>query len=78
MKNKIILFEEEDIKLEVNLQDCSVWLTQAQLSDLNKKDQSVISRHIRNIVKEDELDKSNMQKMHTAISDKQVKFYNLI
>jgi len=37
----------------------------------------VISRHISNIIKEGELDKSNMQKMHTANSDKPVEFYNL-
>jgi len=77
MKNEIIIFEEENIKLEVSVQDDNVWLTQAQLSALFQKDQSVISRHIRNIIKDGELDESNMQKMHTANSDKLVEFYNL-
>jgi hypothetical protein len=45
---------------------------------LFQRDQSVISRHIRNVFKEGELDeKSNMQKMHIANSDKPVAFYNL-
>ncbi|MGO3184378.1 MAG: hypothetical protein ACTIJ9_16240 [Aequorivita sp.] len=40
------------------------------------KDQSFISRHIRNILKDKEVDeKSNMQKMHIAISDIRVIFY---
>ena len=52
-------------------------LSQAQFSELFIKDQSVISRHIKNIIRDEELDKSNMQKMHTANSDKPVEFYNL-
>ena len=45
---------------------------------LFQRDQSVISRHIRNVFNEKELDeKSNMQKMHIANSDKPVSFYNL-
>lgn len=56
----------------------SVWLTQEQLVFLFERDQSVISRHIRNVFKEGELDaKSNMQKMHIAKSDKPVTAYNL-
>jgi hypothetical protein len=43
-----------------------------------EKDQSVISRHIRNIFKDNEIDKkSNMQKMHIANSDKPVDIYSL-
>ena len=77
MKNEIILFEENELKLEVNLQDDTVWLTQKQMSELFGKDQSVISRHIINIINEGELDKSNMQKMHIPNSDKLVAIYNL-
>jgi hypothetical protein len=48
------------------------------MAELFERDQSVISRHIRNVFKEDELDeKSNMQKLHIANSDKSVAFYNL-
>lgn len=77
-KNEIILFENQGVKLEVNLKDETVWLTQSQMAELFGRDQAVISRHIRNIFNEKELDaKSNMQKMHIANSDKPVVFYNL-
>jgi len=76
----IEIFQTEDgqISLEVQLSDETVWLSQAQLVVLFTRDQSVISRHVRNIFKEGELAKeSNMQKMHIAGSDKPVAFYNL-
>ena len=66
------------IELQVSLDKDTVWLTQEQLVILFQRDQSVISRHIRNVFNEKELDeKSNMQKMHIANSDKPVSFYNL-
>lgn len=78
MKNEIVLFENQNVKLEVNVKDETVWLTQEQMVELFERDQSVISRHIKNIFKEGELDeKSNMQKIHIANSDKPVTFYNL-
>lgn len=52
--------------------------TQDDLARLYEKDQSVISRHINNIFKDGEVDKkSNMQKMHSANSDKPVTLYSL-
>lgn len=78
MKNKIIIFENQEVKLEVNMKDETVWLNQEQMVELFKRDQSVIARHIRNIFKEGELDKeSNMHFLHIANSDKPVIFYNL-
>lgn len=78
MKNEIILFENQDVKLEVNVKDETVWLTQEQMVNLFGRDQSVISRHIKNIFKEKELDEeSNMQKLHIANSDKPITLYNL-
>ena len=77
-KNEIILFENQNVKLEVNLKDETVWLTQAQMSELFKKDRSVITRHINNIFKEGELEeKSNVHFLHIANSDKPIKLYNL-
>jgi prophage maintenance system killer protein len=76
----IEIFQTGDgrINLEVQLRDETVWLSQAQLVVLFGRDQSVISRHVRNIFKEGELVReSNMQKMHIAGSDKPVVFYNL-
>lgn len=68
----------EDIKLEVLLQDETIWLTQKQMSELFDKERSVITKHIKNIFKEGELEeKSNVQILHIANSDKPVKFYNL-
>ena len=78
MTNEIILFEEQNVKLEVNMKDETVWLNQEQMVELFERDQSVIARHIRKIFKEGELEEeSNMQKMHIPNSDKPVIFYNL-
>lgn len=76
----VVIYQTEDGKtaLEVRLEGDTVWLSQAQMVDLFKRDQSVISRHINSVFKEKELDtKSNMQKMHIADSDKPVAFYSL-
>jgi death-on-curing family protein len=78
--NEIVIYQTTDKQTEilVNFDSETVWLTQEQIVALFKRDQSVISRHIRNIFKAGELEeKSNMQKMHIANSDKPVVFYNL-
>lgn len=78
--NNIILYQTPDgsSSLEVRLDQETVWLNQAQLVSLFNRDQSVISRHLRNVFSDGELgEKSNMQKMHIANSDKPIVFYNL-
>jgi hypothetical protein len=80
MKNEIIIYRPNEAAehIEVRLENETVWLNQDQISILFQRDQSVISRHIRNVFREKELDeKSNMQKVHIANSDKLVAFYNL-
>lgn len=80
LKNEIVIYQADDLpeRIEVRLDDDTVWLSQEQLSSLFQRDQSVISRHIRNIFKEGELEEiSNMQKMHIANSDKPVAYYKL-
>jgi len=78
MKNEIILFGNQNVKLEVNMRDEMVWLTQEQMAKLFGKDRTVITRHINNIFKDGELEeKSNVQKMHFANSDRPVSLYNL-
>ena len=78
MKNEIILFENQDVKLEVNMNGETLWLTQDQMAKLFGKDRTVITRHINNIFKDGELEeKSNVQKMHIANSDKPVSLYSL-
>lgn len=77
-RNEIIIFNNQEVKLEVNMKDETVWLTQAQMAQLFNKDRTVITRHINNIFKEKELEeKSNVQKMHIPNSDKPVAFYSL-
>ena len=80
MENEIVLFETKDkeISLRVPIIGETVWLTQTQMTDLFHVDRSVITRHINNVFKENELRKeSNVQKMHIANSDKPVHFYSL-
>lgn len=78
IKNKIILFENQNVKLEVNIKDETVWLNANQMVKLFGKDRTVITKHINNIFKDGELKKkSNVQKMHFANSDKTVSLYNL-
>ena len=77
-KNEIILFENQGVKLEVNLKEETVWLTQAQMEELFDVKHATISEHINNIFKEGELD----EKTSVGISDKSTggrksKIYNL-
>lgn len=76
----IELFQSEDgsAALEVHLDRETVWLTHQQMADLFQRERSVVTKHIRNVFEEGELDeKSNVQKLHIARSDKPVAFYNL-
>jgi len=76
----VALFEAPDgqIRLDVRLERDTVWLTQAQMAELFGRERSVITKHIGNVFKEGELDeKSNVQNLHIAGSDKPVRFFNL-
>ena len=64
MKNEIVLFESSDnaVKLEVAVNQETVWLTQSQMTLLFNVDRTVITRHIGNIFREGELEQeSNVQ-----------------
>ena len=78
-KNEIILFENQGVKLEVNLKDETVWLTQEQMSKLFDKAKSTINEHIKNIYKEGELvEEETMTKFgNSEFSDKPTNYYNL-
>ena len=78
-KNEIILFENQGVKLEVNLKDETVWLTQEQMSKLFRKAKSTINEHIKNIYKEGELlENESMTKFgNSEFSDKPTNYYNL-
>lgn len=53
MNDEIVLFENQNVKLEVNVNDETVWLTQNQMAQLFDRDKSVISRHIKNVLEEE-------------------------
>ena len=82
MKNEIILFEDQNVKLEVNMTDETVWLSLEQMAKLFDRDKSVISRHIKNVL-EEELDSSTVanfatvQKEGTREVTRNIEYYNL-
>ena len=78
-KSEIILYQpDNEVRLEVRLEDETVWLTQTQISELFQRDRTVITKHIANIFKEKELEeKTNVHFLHFAKSDKPVKIYSL-
>ena len=87
MKNEIVLFENQNIKLEVNMKDETVWLSLEQMSKLFGRDRTVITRHINNIFKDRELDKKEVcakfthTTKHGALQNKtqtrELDYYNL-
>lgn len=80
MQVEIVNFETDDkgISLPVVVKNEMVWLSQTQMIELFGRDQSVISRHIKNVFKENEVeDKSNMHFLHIANFDRPVAYYSL-
>lgn len=86
---EMIIYQTEDglTKIDVNMQDETVWLTQEQMAELFQRDKSTISRHIKNIFAEGELDEKVVvaefatTSQHGAMEGKTqnniTKFYNL-
>lgn len=75
---EISIYETESGAIEVRLEQDTVWLRQEQMGELFGRERSVISKHLRNVFADGELDeKSNVQNLHIAGSDKPVRFYNL-
>ena len=80
IKAELVVYRAKNgaIELRGDVAHETIWATQAQIVELFGVDQSVVSRHVRNIFKDGEVErKSNMQKMHIASSDKPVTFYSL-
>ena len=78
MKNEIILFENQNVKLEVNIKDETVWLNVKQMAELFGREESNIRRHIINIFKEQELiENNNVQNLHVNDVKQKVPFYDL-
>ena len=83
MKNEIILFENQNVKLEVNMKDETVWLSLEQMAKLFGRDKSVISRHIKNAM-EEEIDNfatvanfATVQKEGAREITRNIEYYNL-
>ena len=80
VQKNIIIYQAKNgaIELHGDFTHETIWATQEQIVHLFNIDQSVVSRHIRNIFKDGEIEeKRNMQKKHIANSDKPVVFYSL-
>ena len=81
-KGEIVLYQpDESIRLEVRIEDETVWLTQQQIADLFGVKQPAISKHLKNIFNDGELDEKSVYSIleYTAADGKQyaTKFYNL-
>ena len=79
-RGEIVIYESAEVgaRVEVRLENETVWLTQQQMSELFGRDRTVIARHLRNIFSSGELtEESNVQKMHFPNSDKPVALYSL-
>ena len=82
MKNEIIIFENQKVKLEVNLEGETVWLNAEQMAELFDRDSKTIRKHINNALSE-ELDSSTVAKFATVQKEGQreitrnIEYYNL-
>ena len=78
--NKIVIYQTKNGALELrgDVKSDTIWATQAQIALVFNVERSVITKHINNLLKDKEInEKSNVQKMHIANSDKPVAFYSL-
>ena len=82
MKNEVIIFENQNVKLEVNMKDETVWLNANQMAELFGRDFKTIRKHINNALKE-ELDNSTVAKFATVQKEgerdvkRDIEYYNL-
>lgn len=80
IKAEIILYQsgETNVPVEVRYMNETFWLTQKEMGELFGRDISTISRHLKNVFSEGELEeKSNLQKMQISSSDKPITLYSL-
>ena len=78
-RNEIVVYQpDETLRLDVRLENETVWLTQGQMADLFQRDRTVITRHVSNVFSEGELaERGNVHFLHIPPSDKPVKIYSL-
>ena len=84
MKNEIIIFENQNVKLEVNMKDETVWLSQQQMAELFNSSRTNIIEHINNIYSSGELDRIStcqdfrqVRKEGKRDVERTIPFYNL-
>lgn len=76
-RGEVLIYQtsEKEVEIQVRFEEETVWLRQDEIAKLYGKERSVITRHIKKIFADKEVDKkSNVQKMHIANSDKSVAF----
>ena len=79
-QRELVIFESEDkaVSLSVPFEEDTVWLNQSQMTQLFSVDRTVVTKHVNNVFKEQEVDQeSNVHFLHIANSDKAVKYYSL-
>lgn len=72
MNSEILIYQNQDgnIKIDVRLENETVWLTQEQMQNLFGKSKATISEHIKNVFEEGELDKDSVvRKFRTTAAD---------
>lgn len=80
MSQELVLYKtlDENIRVEAILEEETIWLNQKQIAEVFGIDRTGVTKHINNIFSTGELkEKSNVQKLHIANSDRPVAFYNL-
>ena len=84
--SEIIIYQTEDgqTKIEVTMEEDTVWLSQTQMCELFQRDKSVISRNINNIFKEGELKRDSTVAKNAIVQNegnrnvrREVEYYNL-
>ncbi len=79
--NEIVIYEDGNVELSTKVENDTLWLSQKQLCELFDRDKSVVSRHIKNIFKDEELEQNSVvAKNATTASDGKtyiVEYYNL-
>jgi len=72
-QKELVIFESEDkaVSLSVPFEEDTVWLNQSQMTQLFSVDRTVVTKHVNNVFKEQEVDQeSNVHFLHIANSDK--------
>jgi hypothetical protein len=83
-KSNMVIYNDGELELNVSVENETVWLSQSQLCELFGRDKSVVSRHIRNIFSDGELEKSSTVAKNATVQFeggreilREIEYYNL-